>query len=114
MTGPPVQGGPQVQQNPGQLQQMNGSAQQNASPVDGGALPCEKKSWFSIRIVDDKNAVIEGLTIKLKVAGLGDVERVTSKASDPVKIDALSPGGTAEVESIESEKLVWEAVGDIS
>lgn len=94
---------------------MNQSAANNSSPVEGGIVTCPKKvSWFAIRVVDEKDAVVEGLKLKLKITGLGDAERVTSKGVDPVKIEQLAPGGTGEVLSIETEDFVWEAVGDIS
>jgi len=115
MTGPPVEAtGPVVQPDAGQLQAMNRSAAQNASPVNDGAVACAKTSWFSIRVIDDKDAVVEGLTLKLKLKGAGEVERVTSRATDPVKVEQLDAGGTGEVMAIESEKVVWEAVGDIT
>jgi hypothetical protein len=98
----------------GQLQDMNRSAAVNASPSQGGVQPCIKKSWFAIRVVDDKNAVVEGLTLKLKLTGLGETERITSKGNDPLKVDQLDPGGTGEVVSIQSPEGVWEAVGALS
>lgn len=94
---------------------MNQSAANNASPVSGGVVTCPKKvSWFSIRVVDDKDKVVEGLKLKLKITGLGDAERVTSAGVDPVKIEELAPGGKGDVLSIETDDVVWEAVGDIS
>ena len=80
----------------------------------GGVLPCTKKSWFAIRIVDDKDTVIEGLTLKLKLTEIGDSDRITSKAVDPIKIDLLTPGGKGDVQYIDSGELVWEAIGDIT
>jgi hypothetical protein len=93
---------------------MNGSAANNASQASGGVLPCEKKSWFAIRVVDDKDAVIEGLTLKLKLTEVGESDRLTSKAVDPIKIDQLTPGGKGDVQYIDAGELVWEAVGDIT
>jgi hypothetical protein len=105
--------------NPSQatLSAMNESAATNSSPVNGLVVECPvttKVSWFAIRVVDDKNVVVEGLTLKMKITGLGDTERITSKAVDPIKIEQLTPGGTGEVLSIETEDFVWEAVGDIT
>lgn len=104
-----------VEPDAGKLKAMNQSAAKNASPAEGGTVPCEeKKSWFAIQIVQEKGgAVIEGLTLKLKIPDLGDTDRVTSKATDPVKIEQLAPGGTGEVKQIECADDVWEAVGDI-
>ena len=93
---------------------MNGSAANNASQASGGVLPCEKKSWFAIRVVDDKDAVIEGLTLKLKLTEVGESDRLTSKAVDPIKIDQLTPGGKGDVQYIDAGELVWEAIGDIT
>jgi hypothetical protein len=93
---------------------MNGSAADNASKASGGVFPCAKKSWFAIRIVDDKDAVIEGLTVKLKLSEVGESDRLTSKAVDPIKIDDLTPGGKGDVHFIDAGELVWEAIGEIT
>ena len=93
---------------------MNASAAQNASPAQKGVLPCQKKSWFAIRLVDDKDKMVAGLTLKLKVTGLGETERVTVTATDPLRIDQLDPGGKADVLSVESAEGGWEAVGDLT
>ena len=93
---------------------MNASAANNASQATGGVLPCAKKSWFAIRIVDDKDAVIEGLTLKLRLTEVGDSDRLTSKAVDPIKIDGLTPGGKGDVQYIDAGESVWEAIGDIT
>ncbi|HEY3836201.1 MAG TPA: hypothetical protein VGL72_06500, partial [Bryobacteraceae bacterium] len=98
----------QVEQSGPKLGEMNSSAAQNSSPVSEGVLPCQKKSWFAIRIVDKDDAVIEALTIKLKIPDLGDTDRITSKGTDPIKIDELAPGGKGDVRFIESENSVWE------
>lgn len=116
-TFPPVPSLPQgvsVQPTTSNLDAMNQSAANHALPVSGSTVLCEKKSWFSIRVVDEKEAVVEGLTLKLKITGLGDAERVTSKAIDPVRISDLDPGGKGDVLSIQTEEVAWEAVGDIT
>jgi hypothetical protein len=99
-----------------QLNAMNQSAKSNAaSGVDGGVKGCQqkKKSWFAIRLLNDKDGkVVEALTLKLKIPDLGDIERVTSKASDPIRIDELNPGGTGSVKQIEHDSLVWEIAAD--
>src|SRR5579864_696535 len=110
---PPQPQGAQVQPNAGQLQNMNGSAKQCASPAQNGVVHCDKKSWFAIRINDKNDGVVEGLTLKLKLPDKGEFERVTSKAVDPVKEDQLKPGGQGEVVSIDCGDVVWEALGDI-
>ena len=89
------------------LAAMNASAANNASQATGGVLPCAKKSWFAIRIVDEKDSVIEGLTLKLKLTEVGDSERLTSKAVDPIKIDGLTPGGKGDVQYIDAGEAVW-------
>jgi hypothetical protein len=110
---PPQPPAATVQPSPDTLQAMNGSAQQSASLAQNGAMPCPKKSWFAIRITDEKGAVVEGLTLKLKVPDLGDIDRVTSKGGDPIKIAPLAAGGQAEVHYIDGGDTAWEAVGDI-
>ena len=112
---PPVlpKGG-SVDPTPSNLEAMNGSAANNASPVEKGVLPCQKKSWFAIRVIDEKDAVIEGLTLKLKLTEVGESDRLTSKAVDPIKIDQLTPGGKGDVQFIDAGELVWEAIGDIT
>jgi hypothetical protein len=112
--GPPQPQGAQVEPSASRLGEMNASATQNASPQVQGVLPCEKKSWFAIRIVDDKDAVVEGLTLKLKITDLGDTDRITSKGVDPIKIETLAPGGKGDVTFIECDDVVWEAIGDIT
>jgi hypothetical protein len=112
---PSLPQGASVEPTQANLSAMNQSAANNASPVSGGIVDCpNKKSWFAIRVVDDKDAVIEGVTVKLKITDLGDTERVTSKGVDPIKIDELTPGGKGDVLSMEAEEIVWEAVGDIT
>lgn len=111
---PPQPQGAQVQPNAAQLQNMNGSAQQSASPAQGGAVQCDKKSWFAIQVTDKDGGVLEGLTLKLKLPDKGEFERVTSKGVDPVKEDQLNPGGQGEVISIDCGDVVWEALGDIT
>lgn len=111
---PSLPQGVSVEPTQSNLGAMNQSAANNASPVSGGIVSCQEKSWFAIRVVDEKNAVVEGLRLKLKITGLGDAERVTSKAVDPVRINDLDPGGKGDVLSIEAEEVVWEAVGDIT
>jgi hypothetical protein len=111
---PPQPPGAQVPPDAGQLQNMDQSACQNASPAQGGVQPCPKKSWFAIRVIDDKDAVVEGLTLKLKLPVLGEIDRVTSKAVDPVKIDQLDPGGKGDAKYIDAGEVVWEAIGDIT
>jgi hypothetical protein len=103
-----------VQPDAAQLQSMNHSAAVNASTAQGGVQACLKTSWFAIRVVDDKDTMVEGLTLKLRLTGLGDTERVTSKGSDPLKVEQLDPGGTGEVLSIQSPAGVWEAVGSLT
>ncbi len=111
---PPQPQGAKVEPDAGKLQDMNKSAEKNACPAGKGVMPCLKKSWFAIRVIDEKNVVVEGLTLKLRLTDLGDIERVTSKAVDPVKIESLEPGGKGDVKHIESGEVVWEAVGDIT
>ncbi len=110
--GPPQ--GATVEPSASKLGEMNASAAQNASPEVKGVLPCEKKSWFAIRVVDDKDAIIEGLTLKLKIPDLGDTDRLTSKGVDPIKIEALTPGGKGDVKFIDCGEVVWEAIADIT
>ena len=115
MTGPPVQPSDTgLSPDGGQLQAMNQSAARNASPVEGGVQSCQKTSWFSIRVVDDKDAVVEGLTLKLALPELGEIERITSKGQDPLKVEQLTAGGKCDVKSIDAGDDVWEAAGDIT
>lgn len=112
---PSLPQGASVNPTQSNLEAMNQSAASNSSPVSGGVVTCPKKvSWFAIRVVDEKDIVVEGLKLNLKITGLGDAERVTSKGVDPVRIDELAPGGKGDVLSIETEDIVWEALGDIS
>lgn len=112
---PSLPEGASVNPSPSSLGAMNQSAATNSSPVSGGIVTCPNKvSWFSISVVDDKGVVVEELKLKMKITGLGDAERVTSKGTDPIKIDQLAPGGTGDVLSIETEDFVWEAIGDIT
>lgn len=104
----------QVDPSGPKLGEMNQSAAQNSSPVVEGVLPCQKKSWFAIRIVDKDDAVVEGLTIKLKIPDLGDTDRLTSKGTDPIKIEELAPGGKGDVHFIDCGEVVWEALGEIT
>lgn len=106
--------GAMVEPNASKLGEMNQSAAENASAEVKGVLPCEKKSWFAIRVVDDKDTVVEGLTLKLKVTDLGDIDRITSKGVDPIRIEGLAPGGQGDVKYIDCGEVVWEAIGDIT
>jgi hypothetical protein len=112
--GPPQSQSATVEPSASKLGEMNSSAAQNASPEVKGVIPCEKTSWFAIRIADKDDAVIEGLTIKLKIPDLGDIDRITSKGVDPIKIDTLTPGGKGDVHFIECGDVVFEAIGDIT
>ena len=115
MTGPPPQPADvALSPDAGQLQAMNQSAAQSTSPVQNGVQDCPKTSWFSIRVVDDKDAVVEGLTLKLKLPELGEIERLTSKAQDPLKVEQLAAGGKCDVTSIDAGEHVWEASADIT
>lgn len=112
---PPVQPVAQgVPPDAGQLQAMNQAAAQNAAPVQNGVQGCPKTSWFSIRVIDDKDAVVEGLTLKLKLPDLGEIERLTSKAQDPLKVEQLAAGGSCNVLFIDAGEHVWEAAADIT
>jgi len=114
---PPQPTGASVTPSTDKLNEMNQSAEKSASPVTGSVVKCPKKtSWFAIRVLDkeDGDKVVEGFTIKLDITGEGQMDRVTSKGADPIKIPDLLPGGKGEVKSIDCGDLVWEAVGDIS
>jgi hypothetical protein len=91
---------------------MNASASASAaSGVSGGVRTCplQRRTWFAIKFIDDKDGkIVEALTVKLTIPTLGDIERVTSTASDPIKIDELPPGGTGDVREVEHDSLVWE------
>jgi len=112
--GPPQPQGAKVEPSVSKLGEMNQSAAENASAEVKGVLPCEKKSWFAIRVVDAKDTVVEGLTLKLNVTDLGDNDRITSKGVDPIRIEGLAPGGKGDVKFIDCGEVVWEAIGDIT
>lgn len=113
--GPPQPEGAKVKPSAGKLNGMNASATQNASKAVKGVLPCEKKlSWFAIRIANEKNEVIEGLTLKLVIPDHGEIDRLSSKGTDPIKIEELEPGGTGSLKFIEGGDVVFEAIGDFS
>jgi len=114
LTAPVQQPGASVPQDAGQLAAGERSASQAASPAHDGEQPCPRTSFFAIRVIDDKDAVVEGLTLKLKLPELGEVERVTSRAADPLKVEQLKPGGKGGVKSIDAGEFVWVAVGDFS
>jgi hypothetical protein len=114
---PPQPPSAKVEPSPEKLQSMNDSAEKSASPVKDGSLTCppKKKSWFAIRVINQKDSTcVEGMTLKLNIPDLGDTDRLTSKASDPTKIDQLEPGGKGNVKQIECGDHAWEAVGDIT
>ncbi len=111
----PIQpSGAVIEPSPEKLEEMNASAAENSSPAINSVLPCEKISWFAIRVIDEKDGVVEGLSLHLKLTEIGDTERVTSKVVDPVKIESLAPGGKGDVKYIDSGEVVWEAIGDIT
>ena len=103
-----------VPTSPEVLGAMTDSAAASASPAVGGVLLCKKKSWFAIRVIDDKDKVVPGLTLKLNIPDFGGTDRVTSKRSDPLKIQNLAPGGKGDVKYIDCVEAVWEAIGDIT
>lgn len=87
-----------------------------AANANSGGADCQPKSWFAISIykVDEKNkeTYAEDVTIDLKIAELGPVQRVTSAAEKPVKVMQLNPGGNGDVLQITHDTDVYEAIGD--
>ena len=111
---PPLRPASTPTPTPEKLQEMNASAAETGSKAENGVQPCPKKSWFAIRVIDEKESkVVEALTIKLNIPDLGETDRVTSTGRDPIKIEELAPGGKGSVKRIDAD-LIWEAVGDIT
>jgi hypothetical protein len=98
------------------LPAMNEEAAKSSGGA-GGVTPC-KKSWFAILLsmLDEngKESYLPDVTVKLKVGGVGEVQRVSMNSPKPIKLEALEPGGKGDVLQLQHATDVYEASGDFS
>ena len=64
----------------------------NPAPKQDTVLPCQKKHWFGIRVVDEKGKAVAGVKVSLKLTD-GTTPTITTDKSGSYKTDkCLSPG----------------------
>ena len=64
----------------------------NPAPKGAPVLPCKKKHWFGVRVVDEKGKVVPGVKVKLKLTDGTTPEIIIDKTGAYKTATTLDPG----------------------
>jgi len=82
--------------NAAQTGAQNLGSAPNPNPQDPPVMPCQKKHWIGVRVVDENGKPVKGVQVKIKLTD-GTTTDITIDKSGSYKTAKVLPPGNCEI-----------------